>query len=232
MHYYNFMYEEDALMGLISGIAGIFQIPSFLLNLAVYVLTALALYELCKRRGINKPWLAWIPVVNCWLLGSLSDQYQYVVKGQNKSKRKSLLTLSIINLVLGFTIAVLAVVLVAQIFIGAADGVSEAKLLEMILGPGVGILGLLVPVLGVSIAYIIIRYMALYDVYKSMDPSNCVLFLVLSILAGITEPFFLFFNRSKDLGMPPRKQTPGYTAEPVHIPAQPENDPWENKDYL
>ena len=50
--------------------------------------------------------------------------------------------------------------------------------------------------------------MALYDVYRSMDPSNSVLFLVLSILFGVTEPFFLFFNRNKDLGMPPRREDP------------------------
>ena len=30
-------------------------------------------------------------------------------------------------------------------------------------------------------------------------------YVVLSILFGITEPFFLFFNRNKDKGMPPRK---------------------------
>ena len=47
--------------------------------------------------------------------------------------------------------------------------------------------------------------MALYDVYRSMDPNNAVLYLVLSILFRPTEPFFLFFNREKDLGMPPRK---------------------------
>jgi hypothetical protein len=32
-----------------------------------------------------------------------------------------------------------------------------------------------------------------------------VLYLVLTILFNPTEPFFLFFNREKDLGMPPRK---------------------------
>ena len=53
----------------------------------------------------------------------------------------------------------------------------------------------------------VIRYMALYDVYMSMDPSNGVLFLVLSIFFPITEPFFLLLNRDKDKGMPPRRQT-------------------------
>ncbi len=218
----------DALMEMLSGFFGILQVPSALLGIAGYVLTALALYTISQRRGIHKPWLAWIPVVNCWLLGSLSDQYQYVVKGVNKSKRKFLLGLSIAQLVLGLLVGVMTVVMIVKAIFGIADSASEEAIIDAILGPVFSVLGLSIPMLAVAIAYTIIRYMALYDLYKSLDPSNCVLFLVLSILFGVTEPFFLFFNREKDLGMPPRRQSPPYTAVPDT------QDPWEreNKDYL
>ena len=73
-----------------------------------------------------------------------------------------------------------------------------------------------------------------------------------SILIGITEPFFLFFNRNKDGGMPPRRQESAYVPresvyapveESVYAPVQEEpwqqsqqssQEPWEqeNKDYL
>ena len=66
-------------------------------GIGMYVLTSLGLYTIAKRRAINKAWLAWIPVVNCWLIGCISDQYRYVVKGQVKSKRKSLLALTIVQ---------------------------------------------------------------------------------------------------------------------------------------
>jgi hypothetical protein len=49
------------------------------------------------------------------------------------------------------------------------------------------------------------------------------MFLVLSILFQVTEPFFLFLNRNKDLGMPPRKQQPVY-HDPVY--EQPREEPW------
>ena len=81
--------------------------------------------------------------------------------------------------------------------------------------------------------------------YSLLDPGNCVLFLVLSIIFNVTEPFFLFFNRNKDLGMPPRRQEPQYVPpqepvwqQPQQEPWQPQNpvqEPWENpenKDYL
>ena len=41
-----------------------------------YVLQSLGLYTIAERRGIRNPWLAWVPVANMWVLGSISDQYQ------------------------------------------------------------------------------------------------------------------------------------------------------------
>lgn len=228
-----YFYEEDLLVGIFSGLFSI--IPSTLFGIAMYVLSSLAIYTIAKRRGLNKPWLAWIPVVNCWLLGSLSDQYRYVVRGETKSKRKSLLILSIITMVLSVTVFVLAVVILVQAISGAMGNVSEAYLVEMMMGPAVSIVGLCLPLCGVAIAYAIIRYMALYDVYKSLDPANCVLFLVLSILFSPTEPFFLFFNRNKDMGMPPRRQVEAAVGQqPQWQPTRNTREPWEteNKDYL
>ena len=195
MGYY---FDEEVLMlipGLISGI------PTGLFSIAAYILTAMAIYTISRRRGLTNAWLAWIPVANVWLLGSLSDQYQYVVKGQDKTKRKWLLILNILKAVLLTMIVILAVVAAGSLF---ANQLSE------IMGLVVALLGLVLPLCAVAIALCVIRYMALFDIYRSVDPGNAVLYLVLSILFGPTEPFFLFFNREKDLGMPPRKQQPVY----------------------
>lgn len=205
------------------------SVPSSLLGIAGYILTALALYTLAKRRGLNRPWLAWIPVINCWILGSLSDQYRYVVKGEIKSKRKVLIVLNILSTVLSIAIVGVAVAMVVGLTGGILQGVGEEEMLRSVMGPVVGILGLCLPLAGIAIAYAVIHYMALYDVYRSMDPVNCVLFTVLSILVGITEPFFLFFSRNKDLGMPPRRQEPVYEQEPQLNFW--ETEP-EDKDYL
>ena len=195
MGYY---FDEEVLMlipGLISGI------PTGLFSIAAYILTAMAIYTISRRRGLTNAWLAWIPVANVWLLGSLSDQYQYVVKGQDKTKRKWLLILNILKAVLLTMIVILAVVAAGSLF---ANQLSE------IMGLVVALLGLVLPLCAVTITLCVIRYMALYDIYRSVDPGNAVLYLVLSILFGPTEPFFLFFNREKDQGMPPRKKQPVY----------------------
>ena len=211
----NFSYAMEELglaviPGLISGI------PSFTFHIAAYILTALALYAMAKRRGIRHAWLSWVPVVNCWVLGSLSDQYRYVVKGQEKSKRKVLLILNIITAVLSLLVLILAIVMAAEVAGGVIYGMDEDDLLEAVIGPVLGMIGLCLPMIGISIATMIIRYMALYDIYTSCDPGNNVLYLVLSILFNVTEPFFLFFNRNKDTGMPPRRPEPTWQPqEPV-----------------
>ena len=192
-----YVFEEELLMlipGLISGI------PSFAFSAAAYVLTAIALYTMATRRGLSNAWLSWIPVLNLWIIGSLSDQYRYVVKGQVKSKRKVLLVLEVLKAVLGVCVIAICVYMVIVLMSGMMGDVPA----EMV-GPVVAVAGLGTLLVIVAIASMVIRYMALYDIYVSCDPSNSVLFLVLSILIGITEPFFLFFSRNKDLGMPPRK---------------------------
>ena len=195
MGYY---FDEEVLMLIPSLISGI---PTGLFSVAAYILTAMAIYTISRRRGLTNAWLAWIPVANVWLLGSLSDQYQYVVKGQDKTKRKWLLILNILKAVLLTMIVILAVVAAGSLF---ANQLSE------IMGLVVALLGLVLPLCAVTIALCVIRYMALFDIYRSVDPGNAVLYLVLSILFGPTEPFFLFFNREKDQGMPPRKKQPVY----------------------
>lgn len=222
-NYYEYEMIIDEMLDAGLGYSLFANFGSGILGIVGYVLMSLALYTLAQRRGIKNPWLSWIPVVNCWIIGSLSDQYRYVVKGEVKNKRKSLLILNIITWIISCAILVFAGVVVFRAVGIAMSGLPEEEILEEVLGPVFGMLGLCLPLIGVSIATMVVRYMAMYDIYTSCTPQNNVIFLVLSILFSITEPFFLFFTRNKDDGMPPRKQ------EPVYTPPQ---EPWNNTEYL
>ena len=178
---------------------------SSLWGIAMYVLTSLGLYTIAKRRAIRNAWLAWIPVVNCWMVGCISDQYRYVVKGQVKSKRKALLTLSIIQIGLALAFfAALTVTIISGVNTSMAV-TGYSRILESVMVPLIVTLGLVLPMAGVGIAKAIIYYMSMYDLYTSCAPENNVLFLVLSIIFRVTEPFFIFFNTNNDTGMPPRR---------------------------
>lgn len=223
MSYYELEPYMEEFMDYGLGYSLLSNVGSFALSIAAYVLSSLALYALASRRGIKNPWISWIPVINCWIVGSLSDQYRYVVKGEVKNKRKILLALNIITWILSVVMMAVFAVVIFRVVGIAMSGLPEDEILEKVLGPMFGILGLCLPLLGVSIATAVVRYMAMYDIYTSCTPQNNVLFLVLSIIFGITEPFFLFFTRNKDDGMPPRKQ------EPVYTPPQ---EPWNQTEYL
>ena len=104
-------------------------------------------------------------------------------------------------------------VLVAGIVTGitaansAIFGAPWGRIMDTLLVPLIVTLGLALPMIGVAIAKAIIYYMAMYDLYTSCAPENNVAFLVLSIIFRVTEPFFIFFNRDNDKGMPPRRVT-------------------------
>ena len=182
---------------------------SSLMSIAIYIFTSLSLYTIAKRRDIRRPWMAWVPVANAWLLGSIADQYRYVAKGETKNKRKVLLVLRIISAVL---VTVFFAVLFAMIFKLVMEvttfSMDEEELVMSVMGSLGGMVAMFLPFCAVSIAYAIIYYMALYDIYESCDPGNKVLYLVIGIFVGIAQAVFLFICRNKDGGMPPRKGIP------------------------
>lgn len=158
------------------------------LAVASYVLQALGFYTIAKRRGIRNPWMAWVPVAEAYLLGCISDQYQYVVKGKNKCRRKILLTAEIVMWV--------SILLLVAFAVAVSVGYDSYV---------VGLVVMYFLLFAAAIVLTVFRCIALYDVFNSCNPENSVLFLVLSIVINVTEPFFVFFNRKKDEGMPPRK---------------------------
>ena len=189
------MEEFGALVTIIDLITSAF---SLLLSVGTYVLTALGLYTIAQRRGINKPWLAWIPVVNVWTLGCISDQYRYVVHGQERNARGKLLKLGIIG-----ASGTMIVSFIAGIVVGL--GFTEASE-EVMLVPALLLILLCYALLAVLAVYLVAYYKAMFDLYRSCDPKKSLVFLLVSIFVTYPGPFFLFACRNKDLGMPPRQE--------------------------
>ena len=208
---YQYSVAMEDMMESIASASSIGSSIGSLLSIAAYVFTALALYTIANRRGISKAWLAWIPVVDVWILGSISDQFRYVVKGETKSKRKILLTLSLIETLAWIIVVAMAIAMLVKVIIGASRSVSEDMLLQQIMGNVIAIVAVSLILLVLAIVKVIFYYMALYDVYTSCEPKNNVLYLVLSIIPMISTvalPLFLFLCREKDEGMPPRRPEP------------------------
>lgn len=155
---------------------GLFGMPG-------YVLTGISLYSIASRRGIERPWLAWVPGLSFYILGCISDQYQAIVRGKNKNKRTAL-----------FFLIFVPMIAFCVMHIAAPSAETTSNFLPFLL--------VFVPAWCACAALVVISFMALYDLYVSCDPKNAVLFLVLSIIFNVTQPFFLFACRNKDLGFP------------------------------
>lgn len=174
-------------------------------QILLYILSALALYTMASSRGIRGAWLAWVPIANIWVLGSLSDQYRYVVRGKSTGRR--------IALVIQRCAIVVLWVLIGSIVLSAtARGMRVSPfdpgyIISFVLTRGGIMIALLAAAIGIlELWFFILKLMALYDVYRSCDPSNALLFLILNILLPVTYPILLFLNREKENGMPPRKE--------------------------
>ena len=201
---YNFEYAlpevaEGALIGavgIVATVAVLVLLVCAAFAVVSYVLNAVGMYRIAKRRGIHHAWLAWIPVASNWLLGSIADHYQYVSKQKTTQRRKVLLILSIVQAVL------------CSGYLGSSISTMVSALQA---GPESAVAGVLlmavfnVCVTGIAIAVMVFRYIAYFDLFRSCKPKNDVLFLVLSIIFNVTLPFFVFACSGSDEGMPAKR---------------------------
>lgn len=197
---------------------------TLVIGVVFYVLQSVGLHTIAKRRGIRNPWLAWIPIGNYWILGCISDQYQYVVKGKVKNRRKIMLILSIASIAVSLVVNVISQAMLLADGENAFGAIALSSLSSLINS-------------GISIASVVFWHIALYDLYSSCCPENNVLFLVLGIIFSVTQPFFLFCSRNKDRGMPPRRPQPQYVPQPeayqppqYEQPYTPPQEPWQNSE--
>lgn len=187
-----------------------------IIGIVCYIFSSLGLYTIAQRRGISNPWLAWIPFGNVWILGSISDQYQQVVKNKKTNRRKVLLWLEIAAIVVTVILVIVFVVFIFQIAMTdggtysefgygftsyAAD--SEVEIVGLVLTFVIVFLLMWLAIMAVAIVDMVFLYMSYYDLYASCDPKNATTYLVLSIVLGFLTPFLVFAVRNKDFGMQP-----------------------------
>lgn len=212
------LYEMDldsAAIGALSWMLGallVVAVIALAVSLVTYILQAAGIYAMAKRRGVKHAWLAWIPIGQYWVAGSLSDQYKQSVKGKSSYNRTVMLILALVGWVVSLLAGTTALSGLLRMVTSLVNGDMEAYAYASTLTSGGSqLLSLLNN--GLSIALFVFWQISLYDIYSSCNPKYNVLFLVLGILFQITVPFFLFCSRKKDEGMRiPKAQEPVYQS--------------------
>ena len=210
-YYYNELpvtgMDEEVLarvMAILLGVLGVVLVFS----LIFWIISALSLQSIARRRGIRNAWLAWVPIGNEWILGSIADQYQHLIQAKITARRKVLVWLNV-----GYAMLIIAN--------GLVQGLTEAAAHtdEQLLIWGLASTAISLARLAVSITTLVFYHMSNYDLYRSCNPKNAVTFLVLGIIFPVTQPFFYLSCRKKDLGM----VVPEIVTAPTEIPmASPE----------
>lgn len=164
-----------------------------IISLVMYLLQAFGLYGMAKGSGISAPWRGFIPFANTFLFGKIAERY---VKKDGKKSAKFgglLLAFEILTLVLAFVTVAFAI---SMIFVLAAAE-NETDLAYSILAPMVAMFISCFVLMGVSIAYIVLYYVALWRIFTTFDYNNATVYFVLSILFSFLGPIFLFVLRNK-----------------------------------
>lgn len=217
-------------------INGIFNAGTSLFSIAMYVLLSLGLYTIAQRRGLSNPWLAWIPFGNVWILGSISDQYQFNMKEKKTNRRKILLGMEIACSVVAIILVVVLVAFVFQIAFtaetyefyegyGYRESATAAPAIGSVIFAGFGTVVLLLALVALGIVNAIFMYICYYDLYTSCSPDNATVYLVLSILFSFLSSIFVFICRDKDDGM----YASTLAAEPVYY--YPDQEPAQPSDW-
>ena len=224
--------NTEAAVDLARTLASLSNAVTYLAGVLVYVLLSWGLYAIAKRRGVRKPWLAWVPIGNMWVLGCIADQYRLHARKQKTNRRKTLL---IINGI----VALLALILVISMLVAAVNIIdrapsvtltneqmtqlqnlegderseaflklmiqsltADASLVDYAFSQLIGV-GVLALLLGIAnIAATVVKYVALNDLFASCDPGRRLMFLLLSIFVYGAASVLVFLCKNKDQGMP------------------------------
>jgi len=174
----------------------------FVIALALYMVEAIGLYALAKRREIPYSWLAAVPGINGWILGSLADHYRLIC-GKRSKLGKMMLILVIVLVVLVVILCGCVYYLteyVSEAFSYSPQSAEESFGIVLSLFAIGGFISA-AALMMLSLAYAAVRYVCAYFVFASCDPQRKNIYLLACLVLPPLLPVALFLCRNKDLGM-------------------------------
>lgn len=186
---------------------------SAVIGIAIYLLESISVYKMAKSAEIKNPWLAFIPVANDWVFGTLAEKYKK--KNGTKSARFGIILPVLEGIVLIETIAltIFTVISVKEITGYALDAVNTST--EMVPEQFMSLIPVIIlyfALMAVAFAYIIVFYVALWRIYSSFDKSNATLYIVLSVIFTISVPIILFIIRNRKPEFDPHNNVPYFSG--------------------
>lgn len=186
---------------------------SAVIGIAIYLLESISVYKMAKSAEIKNPWLAFIPVANDWVFGTLAEKYKK--KNGTKSARFGIIlpVLEGIVLIEAIALTIFMVISVKEITGYALDAVNTSS--EMAPEQFMSLIPVIIlyfALIAVAIAYAVVFFIALWRVYSSFDKSNATLYIVLSVVFTISVPIILFIIRNRKPEFDPHNNVPYFSG--------------------
>lgn len=186
---------------------------SAVIGIAIYLLESISVYKMAKSAEIKNPWLAFIPVANDWVFGTLAEKYKK--KNGTKSARFGIIlpVLEGIVLIEAIALTIFTVISVKEITGYALDAVNtSAEMAPEQFMSLIPVIILYFALMAVAIAYAVVFFIALWRVYSSFDKSNATLYIVLSVIFTISVPIILFIIRNRKPEFDPHNNMPYFSG--------------------
>lgn len=186
---------------------------SAVIGIAIYLLESISVYKMAKSAEIKNPWLAFIPVANDWVFGTLAEKYKK--KNGTKSARFGIIlpVLEGIVLIEAIALTIFTVISIKEITGYALDAVNTST--EMAPEQFMSLIPVIIlyfALMAVAIAYAVVFFIALWRVYSSFDKSNATLYIVLSVVFTISVPIILFIIRNRKPEFDPHNNIPYFSG--------------------
>lgn len=186
---------------------------SAVIGIAIYLLESISVYKMAKSAEIKNPWLAFVPVANDWVFGSLAEKYKK--KNGTKSARFGIIlpVLEGIVLIEAIALTIFTVISIKEITGYALDAVNTST--EMAPEQFMSLIPVIIlyfALMAVAIAYAVVFFIALWRVYSSFDKSNATLYIVLSVVFTISVPIILFIIRNRKPEFDPHNNMPYFSG--------------------
>lgn len=186
---------------------------SAVIGIAIYLLESISVYKMAKSAEIKNPWLAFIPVANDWVFGTLAEKYKK--KNGTKSARFGIIlpVLEGIVLIEAIALTIFTVISIKEITGYALDAVNTST--EMVPEQFMSLIPVIIlyfALMAVAIAYAVVFFIALWRVYSSFDKSNATLYILLSVIFTISVPIILFIIRNRKPEFDPHNNMPYFSG--------------------
>lgn len=164
-----------------------------IISFALYIVRAVGISKMARRVGINNGWLAFVPIAGNYIFGRIAEKY---IRKDRRQSGKFGIILTVLNsflLLCGICLVFAALKMTGALINDTSDSAMSIIGINVFFICAAAFL-----VCGLALAYMIVRFVALWRIYAIFNYQNASMFTVLTYFFSFLEPILIFISRNKE----------------------------------